>query len=144
MIQTWKEVSYSTHTIIRTSLISASERTWSWMEEMAEINWSPIGGFIWLRSRWRVCLVQISHVNGFAWARALSIIRMYLVRTISVNSWELESSSNNELRWLASHPFVTWTRSLDLSLSTEQDHMLSVMTLLNGMPLLVNDVVRFY
>jgi len=55
------------------------ERTWSWMEEVAEISWKFIEDLCSFRVGSRGLLVQTSHLPGLAWVTALSIMRMYQV-----------------------------------------------------------------
>lgn len=74
MIQTWKEVSYFRVNYFWNRLTLFTERTWSWMEEVAEIKRYIVRGLDVLHSIWPKKLVKISHVNGLAWVMAFYVL----------------------------------------------------------------------
>jgi len=52
MVQTWKEVCCIISRVSFTFLMLYAERTWSWMEEMAEISWTSWGVRLYLCLRY--------------------------------------------------------------------------------------------
>lgn len=77
MIQTWKEVSYCCSNYLCNVLTLFLERTWSWVEEVAEIGWHAVEGRSWLQPIRRSLLVEILYVFGLAWVTALDVLITY-------------------------------------------------------------------